>query len=79
MEENGVRLQEKENETLEADRARALAEKQARREAAARIKRRKIRRKRIISLIIAVLVIGGIAFGMYSLFHEEEPELTVWR
>ena len=78
MEENGVRLQEKENETLEADRARALAEKQARREAAARIKRRKIRRKRIISLIIAVLVIGGIAFGMYSLFHEEEPELTVW-
>ena len=65
-------------DTVEADRARALQEKQARREAAARIKRRKVRQKRIITLVIVLLVIGGISFGMYSLFHEEEPELTVW-
>ena len=79
MEENGVSLQEKSAiDAVEADRARALEEKQARREAAARIKRRKVRQKRIISLIIVLLVVGGISFGMYSLFHEEEPELTVW-
>lgn len=79
MEENGVSLQEKSNiDAVEADRARALEEKKARREAAARIKRRKVRQKRIISLVIVLLVVGGIAFGMYSLFHEEEPEMTVW-
>lgn len=80
MEENGVKKEQTGGgiDTLEADRARALEEKKARREASARAKKRKIRRKRIITLVVVLAVIGGIAFGMYSLLHDEEPEMTVW-
>ena len=82
MEDKGVKLQERPDsasvmDTAEADRLRVLEEKKARREAAAKIKRAKIRRKRIITLVIVLLVIGGIAFGMYSLFHEEEAEMEI--
>ncbi len=76
MEENGTKLAEK--EALEADRARALEEKKARQEAAAKKKRRKVLRKRIIGLGITLAICGGVAFGLYRLFHEEEPEKTVW-
>lgn len=76
MEENGTKLAEK--DALEADRARALEEKKARQEAAAKKKRRKVIRKRIIGLGITLAICGGIGFGMYKLFHEEEPEKTVW-
>lgn len=76
MEENGVKLEEK--EALEADRARALEEKKARQEAAAKKKRRKVLRKRIIALAVTLGICGGVGFGMYKLFHEEEPERTVW-
>lgn len=76
MEENGTKLAEK--EALEADRARALEEKKARQEAAAKKKRRKVLRKRFIGLGITLAICGGIAFGLYNLFHEEEPEKTVW-
>lgn len=82
MEENGVKLQERPDsasvmDTAEADRLRVLEEKKARREAAAKIKRAKIRRKRIITLIVVLAILGGIGFGMYSLFHEEEPEMEI--
>ena len=82
MEDKGVKLQERPDsasvmDTAEADRLRVLEEKKARREAAAKVKRAKIRRKRIITLAIVLLVIGGIAFGLYSLFHEEEPEMEI--
>lgn len=76
MDENGTKLAEK--DALEADRVRALEEKKARQEAAAKKKRRKILRKRIIGLVIALAVCGGIGFGLYNLFHEEEPEKTIW-
>lgn len=76
MEDNGTQLAEK--EALEADRARALEEKKARQEAAAKKKRRKVLRKRLIGLGITLAVCGGIAFGLYKLFHEEEPQKTVW-
>lgn len=76
MEENGTKLAER--DALEADRARALEEKKARQEAAAKKKRRKVLRKRLIGLGVALLICGGIAFGMYKLFHKEEPERTVW-
>ena len=76
MEENGTKLAEK--EALEADRARALEVKKARQEAAAKKKRRKVLRKRFIGLGITLAICGGIAFGLYNLFHEEEPEKTVW-
>lgn len=58
MEENGVNLQEKHDknaaavstiDVAEADRLRALEEKKARQEAAAKAKKRKIRRKRIVT------------------------------
>ncbi len=82
MADNGVGVQEKREvltgEALEADRARALEEKKARRDAAARAKRRKIRRKRIVTLVVILAICGGIAFGMYRLLHDEEPELTIW-
>lgn len=82
MEDNGVKLQDRPDsasvmDTAEADRLRVLEEKKGRREAAAKVKRAKIRRKRIITLVIVLLIIGGIAFGMYSLFHEEEPEMEI--
>lgn len=76
MEENGVKLEDK--DALEADRARALEEKRARQEAAAKKRRRKILRKRLITLAVFLAVCGGVAFGLYQLFHEEEPEKTVW-
>ena len=83
MEDQGVKLEKRPEETLaidtaEADRLRVLEEKKARREAAAKLKRKKIRRKRIITSVIALAVVGGIAFGMMQLFKEKEPELTVW-
>ena len=83
MEDQGVKLEKRPEETpaidtAEADRLRVLEEKKARREAAAKLKRKKIRRKRIITSVIALAVVGGIAFGMMQLFKEKEPELTVW-
>ncbi len=78
MDDKGIKLEDRTAEALEADRARALAEKQARREAAAKKKKRKVIRKRLIALAIVLLICGGVGFGMYKLFHEEEPELTVW-
>ena len=83
MEDQGVKLEKRPEETpaidtAEADRLRVLEEKKARREAAAKLKRKKIRRKRIITSVIALAVVGGIAFGMMQLFKEKEPELTIW-
>lgn len=83
MEDQGVKLEKRPEETpaidtAEADRLRVLEEKKARREAAAKLKRKKIRRKRIITSVIALAVVGGIAFGMMQLFKEKKPELTVW-
>ena len=83
MEDQGVKLEKRPEETpaidtAEADRLRVLEEKKARREAAAKLKRKKIRRKRIITSVIALAVVGGIAFGMMQLFKEKEPEMTVW-
>ena len=58
MEDQGVKLEKRPEETpaidtAEADRLRVLEEKKARREAAAKLKRKKIRRKRIITSVIA--------------------------
>ena len=83
MEENGVKLQEQPQnssaaDTTEADRLRVLEEKKARQEAAAKIKKRKIRRKRILTALVLLVVIGGVAFGMYSLLHEEEAAMEPW-
>ncbi len=83
MEDQGVKLEKRPEETpaidtAEADRLRVLEEKKARREAAAKLKRKKIRRKRIITSVIALAVVGGIAFGMMQLFKEKKPELTIW-
>ena len=65
-------------DTAEADRLRVLEEKKARREGGGQAQAEKIRRKRIITSVIALAVVGGIAFGMMQLFKEKEPELTVW-
>ncbi|MFI3313115.1 MAG: HlyD family efflux transporter periplasmic adaptor subunit [Eubacteriales bacterium] len=54
------------------------AEKLARREQAAKIKRRKKRAKRILGAAITLAICGGIAFGIYSLFKEEELVQTPW-
>ena len=83
MEDQGVKLEKRPEETpaidtAEADRLRVLEEKKARREAAAKLKRKKIRRKRLITSVITLAVIGGIAFGMMQLFKEKKPELTIW-
>lgn len=83
MEEHGVKLEQRPEETpaidtAEADRLRVLEEKKARREAAAKFKRKKIRRKRLITSVIALAVIGGAAFGFFQLFREKEPEKTIW-
>lgn len=83
MEENGVKLQEQPQnssaaDTTEADRLRVLEEKKARQEAAAKIKKRKIRRKRILTALVLLVIIGGVAFGMYSLLHEEEAAMEPW-
>lgn len=53
-------------------------ERAAKKAAAEKIKKRKKRTKRIIGLVIILTIVGGIAFGMYSLLHDEEPEKTVW-
>ena len=37
--------------------------------------RAKRRIKRIIALVIVLAVLGGIAFGLYKLFYEKEPDL----
>lgn len=78
MEQNGVQLEERPDEAAEAERARALEEKRKRQETAAKKKKRKILRKRLITLAVVLLICGGIGFGMYKLFHEEEPEKTIW-
>lgn len=83
MEEHGVKLEQRPEETpvidtAEADRLRVLEEKKARREAAAKLKRKKIRRKRIISLVVVLAIVGGITFGMMQLFKEKKPEMTIW-
>ena len=31
--------------------------------------------KRIISIAVALAIVGGIAYGMYSLFHEPQGEM----
>lgn len=77
MEEKNTALLDEGAKTEEA--ALTLQEQRiAKREAANKAKKRKIRRKRIITLAIVAAVVGLIVYGMYSLFHEEEAEKTVW-
>jgi len=55
-----------------------LEEKAARKEAARKAKKRKKAVKTIITLVIVLAVLGGIAYGMYKLFHKKSAAQTIW-